>query len=278
MPRIVQSPVKHKRHSFSLFSPGDFFIHLEANFSVWWWGDKAPFKCLLHTASGSSSFYGLSMLRNDCDDKRKMLLVAGLEGTAAAQASDFAFTKFHFLRRALLVHGHWFVVVIVVIILVIIKPGIMFESVFWSSIPFTRTLPASLARCCHHLWHKSDPRSFISRCFTCSTPTSALRYFLAWSLWNCKHVMLQTLFESTFLVLYNTIYTSIPGLLFSEEHKRFWKFPLKKFLIAKLLLAMKVILDDHWPMMTIPSHPIRSTPIPTKGSCKKTVFLRSGWP
>ena len=31
----------------------------------------------------------------------------GLEGTAAAQASDFAFTKFHFLRRALLVHGHW---------------------------------------------------------------------------------------------------------------------------------------------------------------------------
>ena len=184
MLRIVQSPVKHKRHSFSLFSPGDFFIHLEANFSVWWWGDKAPFKCLLHTASGSSSFYGLSMLRNDCDDKRKMLLVAGLEGTAAAQASDFAFTKFHFLRRALLVHGHWFVVVIVVIILVIIKPGIMFESVFWSSIPFTRTLPASLARCCHHLWHKSDPRSFISRCFTCSTPTSALRYFLAWSLWK----------------------------------------------------------------------------------------------
>ena len=48
-----------------------------------------------------------------------MLLVAGLEGTAAAQASDFAFTKFHFLRRALLVHGHWFVVVIAVIILVI---------------------------------------------------------------------------------------------------------------------------------------------------------------
>ena len=175
----------------------------------------------------------------------------------------------------------------------------MFESVFWSSIPFTRTLPASLARYCHHLWHKkwprsffqgvlqkknhlwhkSDPRSFISRCFTCSTPTLALRYFLAWSFnKNCKHLMFQTLFESTFLVLYNTIYTSIPGLLFSEEHKRFWKFPQKKFLIAKLLLALKVILDDHWPMMTIPSHPIRSTPIPTKGSCKKTVFLRSGWP
>ena len=75
-------------------------------------------------------FDGLSMLRKNCDDKRKMLLVAGLEGTAAAQASDFAFTKFHFLRRALLVHGHWFVVAIVVIVIVIIIPGIMFESVF----------------------------------------------------------------------------------------------------------------------------------------------------
>ena len=59
-----------------------------------------------------------------------MLFVAGLEGAAAAQASDFAFTKFHFLRRALLVHGHWFVVVIVVLVIVIIIPGIMFESVF----------------------------------------------------------------------------------------------------------------------------------------------------
>ena len=49
-----------------------------------------------------------------------MLLFAGLEGTAAAQASDFAFTKFHFLRRALLVHGHWFVVAIVVIVIVVI--------------------------------------------------------------------------------------------------------------------------------------------------------------
>ena len=75
-------------------------------------------------------FDGLSMLMNDCDDKRKMILVAGLEGTAAAQASDFAFTKFHFLRRALLVHGHWFVVAIVVFFIVIIIPGIMFESVF----------------------------------------------------------------------------------------------------------------------------------------------------
>ena len=33
--------------------------------------------------------------------------IIGHEGSAAAQASDFAFTKFRHLRRALLVHGHW---------------------------------------------------------------------------------------------------------------------------------------------------------------------------
>ena len=83
------------------------------------------------------------------------------------------------------------------------------------------------------------PKSFISRYFTCSTPTSALRYFLAWSFnENCKHLMLQTLFESTFLVLYNTIYTSIPGLLFSKEHKLFCEYPLKRFLIAKLIATI----------------------------------------
>ena len=34
--------------------------------------------------------------------------IIGHEGSAAAQASDFAFTKFRFLKRALLVHGHWY--------------------------------------------------------------------------------------------------------------------------------------------------------------------------
>ena len=69
-----------------------------------------------------------------------------------------------------------------------------------------------------------DRDSPIFRCFTCSTPTSVLRYQ---DLAHCFGVLvstfestvqviidlkiLQTLFESTFLVLYNTIYTSIPG-------------------------------------------------------------------
>ena len=65
-----------------------------------------------------------------------MILVAGLEGTAAAQASDFAFTKFHFLRRALLVHGHWFVVAIVVIVIVIILVIIIAHTRYYVRVSF----------------------------------------------------------------------------------------------------------------------------------------------
>lgn len=32
----------------------------------------------------------------------------GKEGRQAARCSDFAFARFHFLRRVLLVHGHWY--------------------------------------------------------------------------------------------------------------------------------------------------------------------------
>ena len=34
--------------------------------------------------------------------------IIGYEGNAASAAADFAFTKFKFLQRALLVHGHWY--------------------------------------------------------------------------------------------------------------------------------------------------------------------------
>jgi phospholipid-translocating ATPase len=32
----------------------------------------------------------------------------GKEGRQAVRCSDFAFARFRFLRRALLVHGHWY--------------------------------------------------------------------------------------------------------------------------------------------------------------------------
>jgi len=34
--------------------------------------------------------------------------IIGKEGREAAKASDFAFAKFKYLRKTLLVHGHWF--------------------------------------------------------------------------------------------------------------------------------------------------------------------------
>ncbi|KAG8232436.1 hypothetical protein J437_LFUL012866 [Ladona fulva] len=36
--------------------------------------------------------------------------IMGKEGRQAARSSDFAFARFHFLRKALLVHGHWYYV------------------------------------------------------------------------------------------------------------------------------------------------------------------------
>jgi hypothetical protein len=34
--------------------------------------------------------------------------IAGREGRAAVRAADFAFSKFRFLKKVLLVHGHWY--------------------------------------------------------------------------------------------------------------------------------------------------------------------------
>lgn len=41
----------------------------------------------------------------------------GKEGRQAVRCSDFAFAKFRFLRRALLVHGHWYYTRICMVIL-----------------------------------------------------------------------------------------------------------------------------------------------------------------
>jgi len=94
------------------------------------------------------------------------LAIIGLEGTAAAQASDFAFTKFHFLRRALLVHGHWYYV----------RVSFLIQYSLYKNIA----------------------------CFTGQVLYMFYSNFSA-----------QTLFESTFLVLYNTIYTSIPVMVYA---------------------------------------------------------------
>lgn len=34
--------------------------------------------------------------------------IMGKEGRQAMRSSDFAFARFHFVARAILVHGHWY--------------------------------------------------------------------------------------------------------------------------------------------------------------------------
>jgi len=94
------------------------------------------------------------------------LAIIGKEGTAAAQASDFAFTKFKYLRRAFLVHGHWYY----------IRASFLIQFSFYKNIA----------------------------CFT------GQLFYMFYTNYSA-----QTLFESTFLVLYNTIYTAVPCMIYA---------------------------------------------------------------
>jgi len=92
--------------------------------------------------------------------------IIGHEGTAAAQASDFAFTKFKYLRRALLVHGHWYY----------IRASFLIQYSFYKNIAFC----------------------------------TAQFFFMFFSNYSANSV-----FESYFLVMYNTLYTFLPVLIYS---------------------------------------------------------------
>ena len=94
------------------------------------------------------------------------LAIIGKEGTAAAQASDFAFTKFKYLRRAFLVHGHWYYV----------RASFLIQFSLYKNVA----------------------------CFT------GQLFYMFYTNYSA-----QTLFESTFLVLYNTIYTSVPVMIYA---------------------------------------------------------------
>ena len=94
------------------------------------------------------------------------LAIIGKEGTAAAQASDFAFTKIKFLRRAFLVHGHWYYV----------RASFLIQFSFYKNVAY-----------------------FTGQLF-----------YMFFSNYNA-----QTLFESAFLVLYNTLYTSVPVMIYA---------------------------------------------------------------
>lgn len=60
--------------------------------------------------------------------------IMGKEGRQATMSSDFAFAKFKFLRKALLVHGHWYYIRISNLIqyffyknIVFVAPQFLFE-------------------------------------------------------------------------------------------------------------------------------------------------------
>ena len=92
--------------------------------------------------------------------------IIGHEGSAAAQASDFAFTKFRFLKRALLVHGHWYY----------FRAAFLIQYSFYKNIAFC-------------------------------TGQFLYMFFSNYSA--------NSMFDSFFLVMYNTIYSSLPVLVFA---------------------------------------------------------------
>ena len=96
--------------------------------------------------------------------------IIGHEGSAAAQASDFAFTKFRFLKRALLVHGHWYY----------FRAAFLIQYSFYKNIAFC-------------------------------TGQFLFMFFNNYSA--------NTIFDSFFLVMYNTIYSSLPVLVFAILEK-----------------------------------------------------------
>ncbi|XP_071440396.1 phospholipid-transporting ATPase IF-like [Hetaerina americana] len=54
--------------------------------------------------------------------------IMGKEGRQAARSSDFAFARFHFLRKALLVHGHWYYVRLATLIQYFFYKNIVFNT------------------------------------------------------------------------------------------------------------------------------------------------------
>ncbi|XP_071440397.1 phospholipid-transporting ATPase IF-like [Hetaerina americana] len=87
--------------------------------------------------------------------------IMGKEGQQAAQSSDFALARFHFLRKALLVHGHWHYVRLAILIqyffyknVVFIVPQILFGA---DSLFSTQSLYDSLYLTTYNVFMTSLP-------------------------------------------------------------------------------------------------------------------------
>ncbi|XP_040573750.1 phospholipid-transporting ATPase IH [Lepeophtheirus salmonis] len=125
--------------------------------------------------------------------------IIGLEGKGAARAADFAFSKFKFLRRTLLVHGYWFYDRVAYVV----------QYSFYKNIV----------------------------CFFCQFLIAFYSNFSATSLYS-----------GTFLTCFNTIYTSVPVLIFGlferrESEETLWNNPgiYQRNVGNKQLKAVKLV-------------------------------------
>ena len=119
--------------------------------------------------------------------------IIGHEGSAASEAADFAFTKFKFLQRAFLVHGHWY---------------------------YTR-----LAFLIQYSFYKQIA-CFLSH-----------NFYAFYSNYSAN-----TMFSSSFLFWYNTIYAFIPVYIYALYEQR---FPAKTLLKWPELYRMNRDKDRH---------------------------------
>ena len=126
--------------------------------------------------------------------------IIGHEGTAAAQASDFAFTKFKYLRRALLVHGHWYYIRCTQFKYLFLKFYIFISRIkpyhlHISSLIYVNFRAAFLIQ-----------YSFYKNIAFCTSQF----FYMFFSNYSAN-----SLFESYFLVMFNTLYTFFPVFVYA---------------------------------------------------------------
>lgn len=78
--------------------------------------------CRPHTAAIGDGGNDIAMIQ----EAHVGIGIMGKEGRQASMSSDFAIAKFRFLRKALLVHGHWYYVRITTLALYFFYKNLLF--------------------------------------------------------------------------------------------------------------------------------------------------------
>ncbi len=118
----------------------------------------------------------------------------GKEGRQAVRCSDFAFARFHFLRRVLLVHGHWYYW----------RVSTLVQYFFYKNITFIT--PA--------VWFCTY--SAYSTLVLLFHPIMKYKLLLTVFVYN-----FQPLYDGFFLTYYNLFFTALPILVFGLLEQNF---------------------------------------------------------